>query len=69
MCPEELNLRALQVQELQAQLDEWQAELDLLEARPETRIEFRERIEALRRKLQAGSDILSGGRLELPEVL
>lgn len=67
MCPEEMRSRELQVQALQAQLDEWQAELDLLEGRPETRIEFKERIEALRAMLRDGSALLDGrGRLEIP---
>jgi hypothetical protein len=69
MCPEEADLRELQVQELQKQLDEWQAELDLLEATPTTRIEFRERIALLRSKLQAGVDLLSGGRQGRPGML
>jgi hypothetical protein len=58
------------MRELQAQMDEWQAELDLLESWPETRMEHKERIEALREKLHLGAEKLSewrsGGRLEIP---
>lgn len=58
------------VRELQLQLEEWQAELDRLEAWPETRIDARERIEALRAKLFAGAETLrawrEGGPLEIP---
>ncbi|HYE36321.1 hypothetical protein [Methylocaldum sp.] len=58
------------LQELQAQLEVWQAELDQLEAWPITRLEQKERIEALRAKLQAGMEQLSewrdGRRLEIP---
>ncbi|WP_026611315.1 hypothetical protein [Methylocaldum szegediense] len=45
--------------ELQTQMQEWQAELDRLEAWPATRIEQKERIEALREKLHAAAEQLS----------
>jgi Tfp pilus assembly protein PilN len=65
-----MNTEAVRMQELQAQMDEWQAEIDLLEAWPETRIEHKERIEALREKLRAAAEMLSawrnGGRPEIP---
>jgi hypothetical protein len=58
------------IRELQAQMDAWQAELDSLESWPETRIEHKERIEALREKLHLGAEKLSewryGGHLEIP---
>jgi len=57
-------------QELQAQLEEWQAELDRLEAWPAIRLEQKERIESLREKLRAGAEQLrtwrGGGRPEIP---
>lgn len=65
MSTEESRMR-----DLRARMDEWQAELDLLESWPETRIEQKERIEALREKLHLGAETLSesigGGRLETP---
>jgi hypothetical protein len=65
-----MSTEAVRMLELQAQMDDWQAELDLLEAWPETRIEHKERIEALREKLRAAAEILnawrSGGPPEIP---
>ena len=53
-----MSTEAMNVQELEAQLEEWQAELDRLENWPETRLEYKERIEALREKLHWGAERL-----------
>ncbi|WP_086134842.1 hypothetical protein [Methylocaldum sp.] len=64
-----MNTEQARLRELQMQMEEWQAELDRLEAWPATRLEQKERIEALREKLRIGAEQLSewrGGRLEIP---
>jgi DNA repair ATPase RecN len=65
-----MSTEAMNVQELEAQLEEWQAELDRLENWPETRLEYKERIEALREKLHWGAERLrewrDGGPWEIP---
>jgi outer membrane protein TolC len=65
-----MNIDDVRLQELQAQMEEWQAELDLLETWPATRIEHKERIEALREKLRAGAETVSawhaGRRPDIP---
>ncbi|MBP1149353.1 hypothetical protein [Methylocaldum sp. RMAD-M] len=65
-----MNTEQARLRELQMQMEEWQAELDRLEAWPATRLEQKERIEALRQKLRIGAEQLSewrdGGRLEIP---
>jgi hypothetical protein len=64
-----MNTEQARLQELQLQMEEWQTELDQLEAWPATRLEQKERIEALRAKLRAGAEQLSewrgDGRLEI----
>ncbi|BBA35365.1 uncharacterized protein sS8_3427 [Methylocaldum marinum] len=65
-----MSIEPVQLQELRMQMEEWQAELDRLEAWPATRLEHKERIEALREKLRAGVEQLSewrgNGRPEIP---
>jgi CHASE3 domain sensor protein len=65
-----MNTEQTRLRELQTQMEEWQAELDRLEAWPVTRIEQKERIEILREKLQAGAEQLNAwrgdGRPEIP---
>lgn len=53
-----MTAETARILELEAQLEEWQAELDRLEAWPETRLEQKERIEALREKLHLGAEKL-----------
>lgn len=54
-----MNTEQARLIELQMQMQDWQAELDRLEAWPATRLEQKERIEALREKLHAGADQLN----------
>ncbi|MGX2042065.1 hypothetical protein ACWJKU_18350 [Methylocaldum sp. MU1018] len=64
-----MNNEDARLQELRAQMEQWQAELDELESWPATRIEYKERIETLRAKLRAGMAQLSewrGGRMKAP---
>jgi hypothetical protein len=65
-----MNTEQARLRELQMQMEEWQTELDRLEAWPATRLEQKEPIEALREKLRIGAEQLSewrdGGRLEIP---
>jgi hypothetical protein len=65
-----MNTEEARLIELQTQMQEWQAELDRLEAWPVTRIEQKERIEALREKLHAGAEQVNAwrgdGRPEIP---
>ncbi len=61
-----MNTKQARLREFQTQMEEWQAELDRLEAWPVTHIEQKERIETLR----AGAEQLNawrcGGRPEIP---
>jgi hypothetical protein len=61
-----MNGESISEAELRERMDDWQAELDILEAWPDSRVGNRERIETLREKLRAARDMLGGWQGESP---